>query len=400
MHVRGSLRTDARVRREANTLVQEGFIVTVVDVEQEHVTLLKEDIDGIHTRHLIKPGWFVRAHMPWRLLKSAEKLFFCTLALLKVRADIYHAHDVNALLPCYIVAKLRRKPLIFDAHEMPLYELDNLRRSLGRKILWSVLSFLLAGCAGIITVSSPIAQEMYKRYGAANVTIIRNIPPYQLVSKKNHLHRCLELHPGTRIALYQGNLQEDRGLDRLVYAARFLDRENVIVLMGKAVGETLARLELLIAEEGVADRVKILPAVPYEELLDWTSSADVGLIIFAPDFSVNIQMCLPNKLFEYLMAGLPVLATPLSAVSEILRTYQVGQSVSSLCPEQIAADLNALLADQNTMARLRANALQAVHEDLRWEMERQQLIGLYQSTLVRRERNSVRDPALALSSGE
>lgn len=379
MHVRGCFRTDARVRREASSLVQEGFSVTVVDVEHERPATLVENLDGIYVRHLVKPHWFVSAHFPWRLLKSAEKFFFCVIALLKVPADIYHAHDVNALLACYAAAKLRRKQLVFDAHELPLYELDHSRQSWLRMLLWRFLARILAGCAGIITVSPPIAQEICARYAVSNVSVVRNIPAYQTATQSNRLHQYLRLNSTIRIALYQGNLQKDRGLDRLVCAARFLDPGYVIVLMGKAAGDTQAELDALIASEGVADRVKILPAVPHEELLDWTASADVGLIIFDPAYSFNIQMCLPNKLFEYLMAGLPVLATPLDAVADLLRIYHAGQIVSSLAPEKIAEAIHAILADSIAYAQLRHSALEAVQKDLSWEKERQKLISLYQS---------------------
>lgn len=400
MHVRGPVRTDARVRREASALVQEGFAVTVVDVEPEPPATLEEELDGIHVRHLAKRSWFIRARMPWRLVKSAEKFLCCMLALFKVQADIYHAHDVNALPVCYFIARLRRKPLIFDAHEMPLYELENLHPRWLRTLLQYLLSRILARCAGIITVSPPIAQEICTRYAVSNVLLVRNIPPYQAIVQSNRLRQYLNLSSTTRIALYQGNLQADRGLDRLVRTARFLDRENVVVLMGKAVGNTQVKLESLIASAGVADRVKILPAVPYEELLDWTSSADVGLIIFDPAFSCNIQMCLPNKLFEYLMAGLPVLATPLAAVAEILSVYGAGKVVSSLTPEGIATTINTMLADPVAHAQFRRNALEAVQKDLAWETEREQLINLYQHIVsVRQKRKSSLETSFTLNSG-
>jgi O-antigen/teichoic acid export membrane protein len=377
MHVRGPLRSDARVRREARTLLEEGYIVTVVDVEPQAVAARSEQIEGIAVHHLVKPAWFVPARLPWRIGRSAGKFVSCTLALWRVKADLYHAHDVNALTACYCVARLRRRPVIFDAHELPLYEFDRVCRPL-RRLLWRGLSHLLARCAGIITVSPAIMQEMRTRYAVDALTLVRNIPPYQAPGPSERLRQHCGLSATTRIALYQGNLQADRGLDLLVRAARFLAAGQVIVLMGRAVGQTGEQLQALIASEGVAGQVRILPAVPYAELGAWTASADVGLLLFAPAFSANIRLCLPNKLFEYLMAGLPVLATPLEAVSEVLHATRAGQVVAALTPADIGAELNALLADDARRAQLRANALQAARTQLCWEQERRQLTALYE----------------------
>lgn len=383
MHVRGSLRTDSRVMREARELAREGFVVSVIDVERDSSCPAEEYYSGLHVRHLAKPHWFTPTPMPWRLFRSAEKFILSTLAMIRMPTDIYHAHDVNALHACYFAAMFRRKPFVFDAHELPLHELDQLRWHWPRALLSRLLAVILSHCSGIITVSSPIAQEIRTRYRAPEISLVRNVPVFQPVSKSNRLRQRLGLEPDILIALYQGNLQPDRGLDRLIRAAAYLERQIVIVLLGKAIGDTLIQLEALIASEGVADRVKILPPVPYEELLEWTASADMGLIIYSPDQSLNVQMCLPNKLFEYLMAGLPVLATPLVAVAEILNTYDVGQIVHSLMPADIAAAINAMLADCAVLERMHRNALYAAQHDLCWDRERHRLIDLYQGIFTR-----------------
>jgi len=168
----------------------------------------------------------------------------------------------------------------------------------------------------------------------------------------------------------------------LVRAAAFLEQNMVIVLMGKDIGSTSAELEALASREGVADRLKILPPVPYEELLEWTASADIGLIVYSPDQSLNVKMCLPNKLFEYLMAGLPVLATPLDAVADILRTYNVGRIVPSLKPADVGVAISEMLKDRDALASMRRNALEAVQHDLNWEKESLQLIRFYQDILA------------------
>jgi glycosyltransferase involved in cell wall biosynthesis len=193
------------------------------------------------------------------------------------------------------------------------------------------------------------------------------------------LRQSLGLNSDAHIALYQGNLTPDRGLERLIRAATFLDQNIVIVIMGR--GELEAELKALIMHEGVADRVKVLPPVPYQELLNWTASADAGLMVYAPDRSLNVRMCLPNKLFEYLMAGLPVLSSQLDAVVDILETYDVGQVVSSLTPENVALAINALVTNHAVYARLRRNALQASQQELHWDREKQKLIQMYAELL-------------------
>ena len=193
------------------------------------------------------------------------------------------------------------------------------------------------------------------------------------------LRERLGLDMDSRIALYQGNLQPDRGLDGLVRAGRFLAPGNVVVLMGR--GSLAADLEALIAREQVAARVRLLPPVPYDELLAWTSSADLGLIIYPRGYSLNVRLCLPNKLFEYLMAGVPVMASPLEAVGALIERYDVGYIVPSLEPESVGSALNSALADQETLARMRTNALAATRDDLCWEREEQRLLGLYTSLI-------------------
>jgi glycosyltransferase involved in cell wall biosynthesis len=381
MHVRGVARTDIRVLREATALAEAGYAVSIVDVESDLDRPVEEDIDGIHIKHIIKPHWLVPVHLkPLRFVRTTHKFLYSTFMLIRMSADIYHAHDVNALPACYVAARWHRKPLIFDAHELPLDGLEEQGNLFITILVW-LLACMLSRCAGVITVSSPIGREIYRWYHASEVTLIRNVPVYQSVPKSDRLRQRLGLSSDVQIALYQGNLQLVRKLDRLIRAAKFLDRGIVIVLMGKDIGATQRQLEALIAEEGVADRVKILPPVPYAELLDWTASADIGLNVFPPEHSLSIKMCLPNKFFEYLMAGLPVLTSQLDAVVDIVRICDVGQVVSSLAPQSIAMAINEMLKNGEELARMRRNALVAAKQELNWERESEQLISLYQNIL-------------------
>ncbi|TMC14664.1 MAG: glycosyltransferase family 4 protein [Chloroflexi bacterium] len=233
-----------------------------------------------------------------------------------------------------------------------------------------------------------MVEEICRRYHVPEVVLIRSVPEYRSVAKSERLRDQLDLKPEVRIALYQGNLQPNRGLEKLIRAAAFLEPDIMIVLMGKNVGSTQAQLEALMASEGVTDRVRILPPVPYAELLDWTASADVGLNVASSGYSLNVRYFLPNKLFEYLMAGLPVLTSPLEAMVDVVQTYDVGQVFPSLEPASIGETINRILADPIELARQRSNALAAAKNELYWEKESLRLIQLYQEIEQRRARRN------------
>jgi glycosyltransferase involved in cell wall biosynthesis len=382
MHVLGNVRTDARVLREAGALVKAGMEVSIVDVVGQPDVPGEEDFQDIHLKHVKMPSWFVptRRFKAWFLIKMFRMCCRGTFALLRTSADIYHAQDMKALPACYVAARLRRKPLIYDAHELPLVGPKETRWRRLHALATRTLRWMMLRCTAVITVSDPIAQELQRRYGGPTPVLIRNVPEYQAPVSSDQLRQHLGFGPQTRIALYQGNLQPNRSPDRLIRAAKFLDPEVVIVLMGRNVMDI--DLEALIAQEKVAGRVFILPPVPYKDLLEWTASADIGLILYARSESLNVQMCLPNKLFEYLMAGLPVLASSLDAVADVLKTYDVGIVAPSLEPGEIARAINTLLADDAALARMHKNALAAAQNALRWDVESQRLLQLYEEVLA------------------
>lgn len=385
MHVVRDASCDVRARRATSALAAAGFTVTLVDVLDE---VPRQDFEAIHTKHIISPNWRnmrnvpsrQRIHSAWFFINALRIFITSVCVLFQAQADIYHASEVTALPACYLVARLRRKRLVYEAYEMPLHDVSFSEMGLLRRcfhlFLMLLLRIMIPRCDAVIAVSPPIVEELRKRYHPPRCILVRNVPLYKEVAASERLRHCLGLPAATRIVLYQGNLQVDRGLDVLVRAAHFLSEHAVIVMMGQNVGVTQSRLEALIASEQVSDRVKILPPVPYNELLDWTVSADLGLVLTPLDYTLNMRLSLPNKFFEYLMAGLPVLASPLVAVQEVIRKYGVGAIVSSLQPAAVGMAINALLADRAALTHMHYNALNAAR-DLCWEKESQRLIALY-----------------------
>ncbi|GCF06928.1 glycosyltransferase family 4 protein [Dictyobacter arantiisoli] len=394
MHVARALQDDVRLRRNAATLAQAGCQVLVVDVQADKPSSLEEnstEIQPYMLQHIaLRPNFQQRRFADGYGINALNCFLIATSILLKQAADIYHACEWTALPACFVAALIRRKPLIFEAYELPLEDRPSHALTRGRRFfyIWmrAFLRYVLPRCAAVITVSPPIARELQRKYHMSNVVLIRNIPLYKdkdkdkgsKMSTSERLRIHLDLPAQTRIALYQGNLQPDRGLERLVRAAAYLDPGQVIVLLGQNIGTTRAELEQLIQLQGVQDRVKIISAVPYETLQDWTASANIGLTIIPLDYTRNMKMALPNKLFEYIHAGLPVLSSPLEAVGEILTTYDLGQVVRSMDPADIGTAINAMLNDPPELERISQHARQIARTELCWQKESQQLLQLYQ----------------------
>ena len=382
--------TDPRVMRDAIALVEAGYTVTIVDFERDRTKPAEEDIRGVHFKHIVMPSYFTPARFkPWFLVKLVIVTIRGIIQLLKVQTDIYHAHVERAIPACYVAARLRNKPFIVDTPELTLTDPTYARwprlNFLARRLIRHMVSY----SDGYITASPLYLQELSKLFGAKEMTLILNVPPYQVAMKNNRLRQHLELGPEVKIALYQGYLQHDRQLDRFVRAATFLESNVVIVFLGSGPEEIVSELTSLIASEGVADRVKIVSAVPYDELLEWTASADIGLTASAPDQSLNNRLCLPNKFFEYLMAGLPVLSLQYDAIAEMIKRYDVGKVISSVAPQDIGAAFNEMLADHEGLASMSSNALAVARQEFYWEKESQKLLHLYDEILSKRKAKQV-----------
>ncbi|MBJ7600957.1 MAG: hypothetical protein DLM67_14935 [Candidatus Nephthysia bennettiae] len=381
MLVLGTARTDARVMREAAALAGAGSAVTVVDIEHDARRTVDEDLNGVRLKHVMMSRRHIAHYEPthpiqWLLFK-ALRMLLTVRAVVWTPADVYHAHDVTALPPCYVAARLRRKPLVYDAHELPLVDPHIRRRRVLSGVSGAVLKLMMARCTAVITVSPPLVPELQRRYGGTSAVVVRNVPRYQRPIASDRIRERLGLKPSVRIVLYQGGLQANRGLDAAVSAVRFMAPGSVLVLLGA--GEAAAGLQRTAKQEQVDDRVLFLAPVPYDELHSWTTSADVGLLINTPQFSSNTRMGLPNKLFEYLMAGLPVFVSQLDAVAELVRTYDVGVVASSLDPAEIGRSLDAMLLDEERLDLMRRNALNACREHLRWDVESERLVHLYRA---------------------
>ena len=291
-------------------------------------------------------------------------------------ADVYHAHDLNTLPAAVLAARDSNAWLVYDAHEL-YSEISTL--SIRERRIWVVIERLLIRRADrVLTVCDSIADELTARYGVARPLVLLNCPdtPAELfVPASSPLRAKLGLPGrGEPIILYHGGFAPNRGLPALVRAGALLDR-GVIALMGW--GRLEPELAALIDELDLHERVLITAPVPQEEVLAFVAGADVGVIPYEP-IGLNNTYTTPNKLFDYMAVGLPIAASHLPELVRFVRGLDVGVTFTQATPDLIAQSLNELLEDPMRSAQMRANGLRA-SRTLRWEVEKQKLVGLYDS---------------------
>jgi glycosyltransferase involved in cell wall biosynthesis len=391
---------DVRAQRNIMALRKAGYRVNVVDVVindgwNRRNTPGKKRIQYLHGStlwSLVTPGWHAQDDTKrgghifpliqlWRVLWLFLR---CVYLLYRLPADVYHACELSALPACYVAARLRHKPLIYEAYELPLHDIPIAYRTFTRRywhrLLASFLPPMFTRCSAIITVSLPITIAFQLKYKHPNITKIRNVPPYSNIAQEpahNLLRQTLGLPSTTRIALYQGYLQPDRELATLVRAAAHLAPDIVLVLMGQDRRHTRASLETIIQTEQLSDRVKILPPVPYADLLAWTASANLGLIAIPPEGTLNMHFSLPNKLFEYIMAGLPILSSAnMRSVAEIVKKYNIGRLIEETDPQSLGTAISHLLNDKDALEIYHQNTYKAARECC-WEREQKKLLNVY-----------------------
>jgi glycosyltransferase involved in cell wall biosynthesis len=322
------LTNDNRVINQAESLRQNGYNVTLLGIQIDSSLPLNEVSNGVN---VIRVPLTYRNPLIYRIpfllfYYRNLSLFFIYLKIALSNFDIIHCHDLNTL-QFGVRAKFlkpRKLKLIYDAHE---YETQ--RNGLhGWRWTYVKLKerFLIKFCDRVITVSPTIADEYVRLYDIEKPEVILNCPILRTeeVIKRNLFREHFGIPASKKIFLYQGYLYPGRGIEVILEAFDQLDlSDGVLVFMGEG-----ALIDEIKKHEKYNKSVFIHPFVSGEVLLGYTSSADCG-IAFIEDISLSDRYCLPNKLFEYIAAGLPVISSGLPDLKKFINTYRVGTAADS-----------------------------------------------------------------------
>jgi len=356
---------DVRVfHRQARSLAEAGHQVTLL----VHAPFARAERGGVHLVGLTPPAHRrQRLFTSWRFLRAA----------LQQKAEVYHFHDLE-LLPVGLLLKIRtRKPVIYDCHEnypeairerawLPEW----LKPVLARLAAW--LEPALARHLDAVVCVVPDQEERLRRRGCRTV-MVRNFPRLEIFSRPQPAARSNEL-------LYLGGLSIPRGARMLVEimaALRTSYPQLRLICLGPF-NEAHVRAEVLelVRARNLEEAITYIPLVPHEEVAEWLYRARIGLVPWQPHPQL-LKLCYPNKVFEYMACGLPIVASDLPGLRELIAPAGCGLLVTPDKVEAHVAAIRRLLDHPDAAAAMGVAGAAFAQSFYSWESERHTLLQLY-----------------------
>jgi len=232
---------------------------------------------------------------------------------------------------------------------------------------------------GTITTTEARAKYFARAYGVARPVVLQNRPREQQAMRSDRIRTELELDQPWPIVLYQGGVQQGRGLERLARVAGDVPNAYFVFIGGGRLDGSLRRI---VEELQLERRVRFIPTVALAELPSYTASADIGVQPIE-NTCLNHYTTDSNKLFEYVQAGLPVAASDLPEIRRVVREHDLGVLVPEGDSVALAAALRELVGDEGKRRYYAAQSRKAASV-LNWESQERELLALYERVLSNR----------------
>ena len=361
--VTNDLEGDQRVHKTALSLMMQAWEVKLVGRQLSDSCPLQRSYKTRRLKLLFRtgPGFYAEINLRFFVL------------LLFVRTDLILANDLDTLLAAWLVAKIRHLPLIFDSHEYFTEVPELINRPRTQHIWKAIERFLLPRVKHMITVNEEIADLFRQEYNV-NAEVIMNLP----VQKEQSRVRPLTPSGGDKKTqiIYQGAVNIGRGLEQLIKAMEYLPDHYLTIVGG---GDLLEELEDVAASYSWKDRIHFTGRVPFEEVAGYTREADFGVSL-EQDFGLNYRLALPNKLFDYIGASLPVLVSDLPVMSKFVKKLDVGLVVSNYDPVSLASSIRGITSDRERYMAWCENASK-VSPDYTWNKQEARLLGVFENAI-------------------
>ncbi len=339
--------TDQRVHKVALTLQELGYDVLLVGRRLKNSVPLERTYRTKRFQLLFNKGFLFYANHNIRLF------WF----LLFRRFDLVWSVDLDTLWAGFMYSKVKKTNLVYDSHELftEVPELSN--RPFVKRFWTRIERKIFPKLRTVFTVSEPIATHYSKKYGV-HVHVLRNLP-----LRKDVKHSLALVN---KIILYQGAVNMNRGVEELVLAMKDIDHAKLIVIGD---GDVFQEVERLVLVNELSEKVQLLGKVPFEQLDALTQTATIGVSLEKGD-SMSYHYSLPNKIFDYIKNGIPVLVSALPETTKLVKQYSLGKTIESITPQKIAVTLQEMLSDEQELLRLSQNC-KIAHQELNWEREKE-----------------------------
>jgi len=339
---------------------------------------LERAIPHIHLKYIsiVMRTWTAHQHPLFKLLRFLEYGMKGITTIMRIRPDILIGHDLTTMPLVICVRWMARLKIVYNAHELLSEASENI---VPLRALWHWFdTIIVRRIDALIVPETNRGTIMVKEYGSAkSFIVVRNIPP---VGNDYHVSRTLHTRLGLAetdtIILYQGLIAASRCLQELVGAFNYLPSHFHLVLIGSGEESFLHELRLLTTTILYPERIHFIQWIPYDLLKEFTLSADIGVLLYRND-SRNNYYAAPNKMYEYLFAGLVVVASDFPGLQSVVEKFNFGICVNPENTRAIAVAIEkAAFMQHGEESSLRAKQM------FRWEDDAARLFSLYTSMIT------------------
>lgn len=352
--VSNDLVTDNRVHKVATSLQNNGFEVLLIGRKFRKSSVLNRTYQSKRFSLIFNQSALFYAEFNIRLF----------IFLLFSKVDILLSNDLDTLVANFLISKIRNKKLVYDSHELFTEVPELVSRPKTQNIWLKIEKSILPKIKNSYTVCASIANYYNQKYGI-DMQIVRNVPfyvEYEKIDKKEN----------RKVIIYQGAVNIQRGLEEIIYSMDFIDN-CVLWIIGD--GDITKDLKKIVHNNKLEQKVVFIGRLNFEQIWKYTIQADLGISI-EKNSGLNYYFALPNKIFDYIQAQVPILCSDFPEMKKIIDDYNVGSVLKSHEPKLLAQQIQEIFSNSEQYISWKKN-LKTAKKELCWQNEEKILLNVF-----------------------